>query len=90
MVGPEVRLLLISGSTRGGSTNTATLRTAAIVAPNGVEAVLFGGLAQLPAFNPDHDHDPLRPPVADLRAASRPQTPSCSAPRSTPGLCPAA
>jgi len=63
----EVRLLLVTGSTRHGSTNTAMLRTAALTAPGGVTAQLFDGLAGLPAFNPDDDHDPLPAPVTDLR-----------------------
>jgi chromate reductase, NAD(P)H dehydrogenase (quinone) len=61
------RILLISGSTRAGSTNTAVLRTAPAVAPAGVATVLYQGMADLPAFNPDDDHDPLPPTVADLR-----------------------
>ncbi len=61
------RILLISGSTRAASTNTAVLRTAAAVAPPGLTTVLYGGLADLPAFNPDDDHEPLHPAVADLR-----------------------
>lgn len=60
-------LLLISGSTRSGSTNTAVLRTVGEQPPDGVAAVLYDGLARLPAFNPDDDHDPLPAPVADLR-----------------------
>jgi NAD(P)H-dependent FMN reductase len=35
-----VKLLLISGSLRAGSTNSATLRTAAGLAPDGVEATI--------------------------------------------------
>lgn len=57
----------MSGSTRSGSTNTAALRTAQDVAPDGVTAVLYEGLAGLPAFNPDDDYPPLPPAVADLR-----------------------
>jgi chromate reductase len=64
-----MRLLLISGSTRGASTNTALLRTAHIVAPEGVATTLFEGMTELPHFNPDDDHDPLPEPVAALRAA---------------------
>ena len=30
-------------------------------------AIRYEGLASLPAFNPDDDHDPLPPAVADLR-----------------------
>jgi NAD(P)H-dependent FMN reductase len=61
------RILLVSGSTRSGSTNTAVLRTAPSVAPDGVTTGLYTGLADLPAFNPDEDHEPLHPAVADLR-----------------------
>ena len=63
------RILLVSGSTRAGSTNTAALRTAAALPPPGVEAVLHDALAALPAFNPDDDVEPLPAPVAALRAA---------------------
>jgi chromate reductase len=61
------RVLLVSGSTRGGSTNTALLRTAAAAPPDGVEPVLYGGMTGLPHFNPDDDFDPLPSAVADLR-----------------------
>jgi len=60
-------VLLISGSTRGGSTNTAVLRTAEVLAPYDMIADLYDGLTDLPAFNPDHDHEPLHLAVADLR-----------------------
>jgi NAD(P)H-dependent FMN reductase len=60
------KLLLITGSTRSGSTNTAALHTAAELM--GSAAVLFDGLAELPAFNPDDDHEPLPPVVAAMRA----------------------
>jgi NAD(P)H-dependent FMN reductase len=66
-VSAPVRFLLVSGSTRGASTNTATLRTAQLVAPDGVTTVLFEGLADLPAFNPDDDHEPVHPAVRHLR-----------------------
>lgn len=65
----SVKLLLISGSTRGGSTNTAALRTALEVLPEGTTAELYDGLAVLPAFNPDDDHEPLPPAPTELRAA---------------------
>jgi chromate reductase, NAD(P)H dehydrogenase (quinone) len=63
----SVRFLLISGSTRSASTNTAALRTARLVAPDGVTAVLFEGLADLPAFNPDDDSAPPHRAVHDIR-----------------------
>lgn len=62
-----VRILLVSGSTRAGSTNTALLRTAQVVAPADLSTVLYDGLAGLPAFNPDDDYDPLPAAVVQLR-----------------------
>jgi NAD(P)H-dependent FMN reductase len=68
VVDGDVRLLLVSGSTRGASTNTAALRTAAGLAPPGVAATLYDGLSHLPAFNPDEEeHGPVHPAVAHLR-----------------------
>lgn len=65
------RLLLVSGSTRSTSTNSAVLRTAMAVAPAGTVAHLYDGIAALPAFNPEDDRDPLPEHVADLRAEIR-------------------
>jgi chromate reductase, NAD(P)H dehydrogenase (quinone) len=62
------RILLVSGSTRRRSINTAALRTVLAIAPGDVEAVLYEHLADLPHFNPDDDVDPLHPAVAELRA----------------------
>jgi chromate reductase len=62
-----MRVLLVSGSTRSGSANTAALVTAAALAPPGVTTALYQGLAGLPAFNPDHDGDLPPDPVAELR-----------------------
>jgi len=73
--------LLISGSTRAASTNTALLRTAQVVAPAGVVATLYGRMTALPYFNPDDDRADdgpaggadggaaLHPVVAELRGA---------------------
>ncbi|MEU0936699.1 MULTISPECIES: NADPH-dependent FMN reductase [unclassified Embleya] len=63
------RVLLISGSLRAQSTNSALVRTAREVAPAGVHAVVFDGLARLPHFDPDADREPLPPAVVELRAA---------------------
>jgi NAD(P)H-dependent FMN reductase len=63
----QVRVLLVSGSTRAGSGNTAALATMAASAPDGVTAVMYDGLAGLPAFNPDDDGDHLPAEVAGLR-----------------------
>jgi chromate reductase len=62
-----MRLLLVTGSTRHGSTNTAALRAAATLLAPEVDAVLHDALAELPAFDPDQDRDPLPEPVARLR-----------------------
>ena len=48
-------VLLISGSTRSASTNTAALRTVTALAPDGIETAWYDGLAELPAFNPDDE-----------------------------------
>jgi chromate reductase len=62
-------ILLISGSLREGSTNSAALRTAQQVAPAGVTTKIYAGMGSLPHFNPDEDRegDPVHPAVADLR-----------------------
>jgi NAD(P)H-dependent FMN reductase len=39
------------------------------VAPDSVACDLYDGVAHLPPFNPDDDHDPLPSAVADLRAS---------------------
>jgi len=54
-VGRVVRVLLVSGSLRSGSTNTAALLTARAVAPPGIDSELWAGMGQLPHFNPDDD-----------------------------------
>ncbi|MBL7253931.1 NADPH-dependent FMN reductase [Paractinoplanes lichenicola] len=46
------RILLISGSTRADSLQTAALRTAARFAPDDINAGLFEGLRGVPAFVP--------------------------------------
>jgi NAD(P)H-dependent FMN reductase len=63
-----VRLLLVSGSLRAASTNSAVMRTAQLVAPAGIATTVYDAVADLPPFNPDDDTDPLHPAVADLRA----------------------
>ena len=63
-----MRIVAISGSLRGGSSNTAVLRAAARLAPDGVQVSLFEGVAGLPFFNPDLDGDAVPEPVAAFRA----------------------
>jgi NAD(P)H-dependent FMN reductase len=66
-----MRCLTISGSLRRASTNSASLEAFARLAPEGVEVAAYGGLAGLPAFNPDDDEEGAVPPpaVAALRCA---------------------
>ncbi len=65
-----MHVLLLSGSTRSGATTTAVLRTAAALAPSGVTTAFAPSPADLPAFDPDLDRDPLPPAVAGLRRAA--------------------
>jgi chromate reductase len=62
-----MKVLAISGSLREGSSNTALLQAAALVAPPEIVVIQYRGLADLPAFNPDHELDPI-PAVLELRA----------------------
>ena len=61
-----MRILAISGSLRQGSYNTALLRAAAAEAASGAEFVVWGGLAEIPAYNEDLDAVPAS--VATLRS----------------------
>src|SRR4051794_39104815 len=61
-----MKLLLVTGSTRPGSSNSGALRTIAELQP---DAVLYEGLGDLPHFNPAEDHDPLPAAVTALRSA---------------------
>src|SRR4051812_4011391 len=63
-----MKIVAISGSLRRGSSNTAVLRAAARLAPDGVHVSLFEGIAGLPFFNPDLDGDAVPEPVAAFRA----------------------
>ena len=54
-------VVLVSGSTRSGSTNTAALRTLAGLQVPGVATTLWDRLVDVPAFVPDDDAPP--PPV---------------------------
>jgi chromate reductase, NAD(P)H dehydrogenase (quinone) len=58
---------MLCGSLRSASSNAALLRTARELAPSGFSALIYGGMGDLPLFNPDDDHDPLAPAVVELR-----------------------
>lgn len=62
-----MRIATISGSLRAGSSNTAALRAAALLAPGDVEVTAFEGIASLPFFNPDLDRDDVPAPVRTMR-----------------------
>ena len=67
-----MKIIAISGSLRAGSSNSAILRVAARVAPDGFVVEVFHGIDRLPFFNPDLDReldDPALPStVRELRA----------------------
>jgi chromate reductase, NAD(P)H dehydrogenase (quinone) len=64
----KTRILAISGSLRVDSVNTALLRAAAGVAGSDAWFELWGGLAAIPPFNEDGEHE-TPAAVADMRAA---------------------
>src|SRR5881409_182454 len=59
MGGPEagIRILGIVGSLGARSSNLTLLETAASVAPDGIEVLLYTRLGELPYFDPDIDPD---------------------------------
>jgi len=63
-----MRILGISGSLRAASYNTALLRAAAQLTPDGVELEIYDGLELLPPYNEDRDTDDPPAEVARLRA----------------------
>jgi chromate reductase len=63
-----MRILAISGSLRAASYNTALLRAAAELVPDGTELDIYEGLDELPPYNEDRDNDEPPAEVARLRA----------------------
>jgi chromate reductase, NAD(P)H dehydrogenase (quinone) len=63
-----MRILAISGSLRSTSSNSTVLRAAQILAPTGLEVILYEGLGVLPHFNPDLDGDEPPKVVLELRS----------------------
>jgi NADPH-dependent FMN reductase len=63
-----MRILAISGSLRSTSSNTALLRAAQILAPPGVDIMLYPNLGTLPHFNPDLDGETPPQSVLEWRA----------------------
>ncbi|MGO9883636.1 MAG: NADPH-dependent FMN reductase [Solirubrobacteraceae bacterium] len=64
-----MKILAISGSLRAASHNTALLRAAAELAPEGVEIELYENLEALPPYNEDRDTDQPPAEVQRLRDA---------------------
>jgi chromate reductase len=64
-----MKILAISGSLRAASHNTALLRAAAELAPEGIEFELYEDLEALPPYNEDRDTDQPPTEVARLRDA---------------------
>ena len=62
-------LLLISGSTREGSINSAVIATTARLLPPTWNPIVYVGLAKLPHFNPDLEEAGPPSSVTDLRTA---------------------
>jgi len=62
-----MKILAIPGSLRAASHNTALLRAAAELAPDGAELELYEGLESLPPYNEDHDTEEPPAEVARLR-----------------------
>jgi chromate reductase len=63
-----MRILGISGSLRAASYNTALLRAAAHLTPEGTALEIYQGLEALPPYNEDRDTDHPPDEVARLRA----------------------
>ena len=53
-----MNIVAISGSLRAASTNTALVRAAAALAPDGMNITVYDGLADLPHFSPELDDPP--------------------------------
>lgn len=62
-------ILLISGSVRNGSVNSAVIATVADLIEPPAASVTYEGLGKLPHFNPDLDFEPLPEEVRVLRSA---------------------
>jgi len=64
---PRKTVLLISGSLRSGSVNSAVVQTAAAVAPALIDCVAYQGFEDLFHFNPDVEQSNLPESVIHLR-----------------------
>lgn len=62
-----MNIVAISGSLRAASTNTALVRAAAALAPEGMNVTVYDGLGGLPHFSPELDGESVPAAVRDLR-----------------------
>jgi chromate reductase, NAD(P)H dehydrogenase (quinone) len=53
-----IKILAVSGALRAASSNTALLRAAQELAPEGVEIEIYDGIAELPFFDQDLEAEP--------------------------------
>ncbi len=66
-----MKLLTLCGSLRARSSNGAILRAYAQLAADHADVEHYAGIASLPHFNPDADHEPVGPEVGALRRCVR-------------------
>lgn len=66
-----MKILAISGSGRGASTNTALLNAVSEIARPQHEVTVFSGVANLPVFSPDAESRPLPQSVQDFTGMIR-------------------
>jgi chromate reductase, NAD(P)H dehydrogenase (quinone) len=67
VINKTLNILAISGSLRQTSSNTTLLQAAIELAPANTKIKLYGGLNDLPHFNPDLENNNI-PAVTDLQA----------------------
>jgi NAD(P)H-dependent FMN reductase len=66
-----IHILAISGSLRAASWNSTLVRALALLAPPALDVSVYGGLGDVPPFNPDDDVEPAPAAVADFRSRLR-------------------
>lgn len=64
-----MNILALSGSLRSSSSNSALVRAAAALVPEGAQLTIFEGIGELPHFNPDLDSEPAHAAVQRYRDA---------------------
>jgi chromate reductase len=67
LMGNTLRILAISGSLREKSSNTALMKAIIALSSGDIQFTIYGGLGDLPHFNPDLDLDDGPASVQELR-----------------------